>query len=201
MARITPYGPDYFVPFSCATPLEYLIHTGTGTTADPHIALGELTIPGFNSVADRLNINVGALGEFATFNGYEVVYVINNPNDTPANFERHYLGRKYKSGDRLFESSLENNLLALYFNGLTASRVIGGQKDITYSVEMWIKHLSWQLRLGLEKSINSRSWSQIRRLAQTTFIINGDKTDARIVTDDDIMLELGKAIRDMDAEK
>lgn len=168
MARIRPYGPEDFVPFSREVPLEYLIHTGT--PKEPHVALGELTIPGYYfEVAEKLEINMGALGGFAVANGYKVLYVTDNPNDAHTESKTHYQGRKYRIGDRLFESSSKGDLLALYFNGLTASRVISAQK-VPYSLDMWVTHLSQQLKLALEESTNPILFLRKRRVAQTSFL-------------------------------
>ena len=199
MTSPQPYGPEDFVQFS-NVPLEYLIHTGVGAGMEPHVALGQLTIPGYNRVADRLEINVGALGGFAVDNKFHVIYVLDNPNDAPTNFERHDVGRNYKLGDRLFESSSEKNVLAIYFNGLTASRVISAHKEKTYSVEEWITHISRQLVLEMGKSIKSRSWSSMRRLARTTFLRSIEITNPRIATIDDLMMKLRQSILDADAE-
>lgn len=198
MARLRPYGPVDFVPFSRETPLEYLIHTGTPT--EPHVALGELTIPGYNySVAEILEINMGALGGFAVDNGYKVLYVTDNPNDAPTKFARHYPGRVYRPSDRLFEPSSTDDLLALYFNGLTASRVISAQKEKIYSVDMWIAHLSLQLRLALVESIESKTRSRKHRLAQTAFLRSSINIESLIADDATMTRILGEAIRE--AEK
>ena len=199
MAKFNPYRPQDFVPFSRDAPLEYQIRTGTPT--EPRVALGELAIPGYNnSVAEKLEINIGALGGFAVENGYKVLYVYDNTNDDSTNFKRHHQGRIYLPGEKLFEPSSTNDVLALHFNGLTASRVISAQKETKYSVDMWIKLLSFQLRLALEKSIRSKTWSQMRRLAQTTFLRERNNIESLLANDDTISRLLGEAIREAEAE-
>lgn len=199
MSSPRPFGPQDFVPFSREAPLEYLIHTGT--PAEPHVALNELSIPGYNfNVAERLEINIGALGGFAVNNGYKVLYVTDNPNDAPTKLYTHYPGRIYRLGDKLFEPTLTDDVLAIYFNGLTASRVISAQKETKYSLDMWISHLSLHLRLALDKSIRSRKRSQIRRLAQTIFLRERNSIGSLLDNDDALTRLLGEAIKESEAE-